>query len=309
MQAFTPPSYLKNKHIQTVYSNWLKPKITHEFATNFLTLPDNDFIETKSYIKKSHDTLVILLHGLEGSAHSSYIQYLAKRLLEHDMDIFIPQFRSCGRHMNKLPEFYNAGETKDLAFVVNSLRNKYPKKKLYACGFSLGGSILLNYLAKNSTITKAVAISTPFDLEKTTECLPVFYDKIFTHSVKKKLQLKYNMHITLPISHNEISSIKKIADFDHKVIAPLYGFKSGKDYYRKASCKQILNNIQTPTLIIHSEDDPFIPKTSLPTMEDMSSSIQFLTTTHGGHNGFVLSGHPWNAQHWHIGQIIHFFSK
>ena len=121
MSDFKPPYYLKNKHIQTLFSNVIKPKIFNNYTATTITLPDNDVIEVMSDINVQRESLVILIHGLEGSAQSSYIQYMAQALLQENFDVCIPQFRSCGMYINNLSEFYHAGETKDLAFIIEYL--------------------------------------------------------------------------------------------------------------------------------------------------------------------------------------------
>jgi len=76
-------------------------------------------------------------------------------------------------------------------------------------------------------------------------------------------------------------------DFDGRVTAPLHGFWSAEDYYRRASSRYYLGAIRTPTLIIHAADDPFVFAHSLPEASELSACTEFELTAKGGHVGFV----------------------
>lgn len=69
--------------------------------------------------------------------------------------------------------------------------------------------------------------------------------------------------------------------------APLNGFADAKDYYRRASSRYFLGENRTPTLIIHSSDDPFVFSHSLPEANELPSQTTFELHSRGGHVGFV----------------------
>jgi len=70
----------------------------------------------------------------------------------------------------------------------------------------------------------------------------------------------------------------------------LSGFDSAADYYAKSSSNQFLPWIDTPTLLIHSRDDPFMTPEIIPGPSDLSSSITLEISDRGGHVGFVERG-------------------
>ena len=86
--------------------------------------------------------------------------------------------------------------------------------------------------------------------------------------------------------------------FDHHVTAPLHGFKSGADYYEKSSSRQYLKQITTPTLLIHSSDDPFMTAEVIPDENDLSASVTLELSNKGGHVGFISGNSPWHAEYW-----------
>ena len=72
-----------------------------------------------------------------------------------------------------------------------------------------------------------------------------------------------------------------------RVTAPLHGFADAHDYYKRASSRFYLGGIRTPTLIIHSSDDPFIDAGSIPPPDELSASTELELHEHGGHVGFI----------------------
>ena len=49
------------------------------------------------------------------------------------------------------PQLYSAGHTDDLRQALIYISQKYPKAQLYGVGFSLGASVLVNYLGQEGT--------------------------------------------------------------------------------------------------------------------------------------------------------------
>ncbi len=86
--------------------------------------------------------------------------------------------------------------------------------------------------------------------------------------------------------------------FDHNVTAQLHGFESADDYYSKSSSRQYLCDINTPTLILHSKDDPFMSHHAIPAASELSGSVTLELSSHGGHVGFIYGNNPVNANYW-----------
>src|SRR5699024_492075 len=78
----------------------------------------------------------------------------------------IMEYRGAGSTPNRCDRFYHAGAWHDPQAVVQELRMRHPNRQIGVVGFSLGASILLNWLITDSKapVDAAVAISPPFDL-------------------------------------------------------------------------------------------------------------------------------------------------
>ena len=249
--------------------------------------------------------LVLLLHGLEGSANSGYARQLYRELTARRFQAVGLNFRGCSGEPNRLPRAYHSGETGDLAHVVRVLRERYPERVIGAVGFSLGGNVLLKYLGeggqKGQGIDTAVAISVPFDLSAGADYVERGFSKTYRALLVRKLKRK--VRVKARIMSGEIDLARTLAtrtfrEFDSAVIVPIHGFEDAEDYYRSSSSAQFLGSIRVPTLLIHSSDDPFLPPECVPErVTQRNPHIHTEFTRSGGHVGFV-SGVPWAPVFW-----------
>ena len=136
-------------YFSTIYSAKIRRAPMIEFQRERLSLDDGDFLDLDWAFAQDKNTnqarsVVILLHGLEGNAHRSYMRGQAATILEQGFDIFGMNFRGCSGADNLKLQSYNAGKTEDLDQVVQHIVTLNRYRRIYAVGFSLGGSLLLN---------------------------------------------------------------------------------------------------------------------------------------------------------------------
>ena len=76
------------------------------------------------------------------------------------------QYRNCGEKPNRLAQSYHAMRWQELDWTVENLRGRFPEAPVGVVGFSIGGSILLNWLGQYEikNIAAACAISVPYKL-------------------------------------------------------------------------------------------------------------------------------------------------
>ncbi len=198
-------------------------------------------------------------------------------------------FRSCGGEMNQTRRFYHSGEYEDLQTVCKWIETQYPDSIQIAAGFSLGGSVLLNYLnhfSDESLIQAFAAVSVPYDLYRGSVNLQNgfnrLYDYQFLITLRDKLQQKRRIFEDLPAFYGST-----LFEFDDQVTAPVHGFKDAEDYYNQCSSAFFLDRISKPGLLIHSREDPLCPFDYIP-MDDIHQN-PYLTacfTERGGHVGY-----------------------
>ncbi len=85
-----------------------------------------------------------------------------------------------------------------------------------------------------------------------------------------------------------LKNVHSVRDFDEHITARYMGFAGAADYYDKASSSHVLDRIAVPTLVIHSDDDPFVVMSAESQRKLMENpNVTFLHTTHGGHCAFI----------------------
>jgi len=156
-------------------------------------LPDGDFLDLDFSDGDPRLPLVVVLHGLEGSARSTYALEMYRVLAAREIQAVGLNFRSCSGDLNRTPRLYHSGETGDLAHVLGMLRERFPGRRMGAVGFSLGGNVLLKYLgeaAGAAGAAAAVAISVPFDLAAGAVYLERGFARAYRRYLVRKLQRK-----------------------------------------------------------------------------------------------------------------------
>lgn len=315
--AFKPAWWLPNPHLQTLWPSLFRSDIAHlALEKERLELPDGDFIDLVWLGKdQSPQPLVIILHGFEGSIDSHYAKGMMLALQNHGWRSVFMHFRGCSGEPNRLQRGYHSGETGDLDYLVKVLRAREPETALAAVGFSLGGNVLLKWIgetAQRNPLKAAAAISVPFDLNKAVlriqRGFSRFYQWYFLKCLRERLMHKFQFvspHIE-PVSLLKTNSMQ---DFDDLYTAPLHGFTDATEYYTAASSRYYLRSIQTPTLILHAKDDPFMTEDVIPLHHELSSSIHLEVTDSGGHVGFVTGNHPLAPEYWQEQRIPLFFKE
>ncbi len=289
---YSPPLLFRNAHFSTMFPYAFRKRLRPVFDRSRFSTSDGDFLDL-DFIYKECSSVILLLHGLEGSSESQYILGLIASLSDVKVDICAMNHRSCSGEINKNKTMYHSGYIDDLIEVVNSLSTKYDQ--IFLCGYSLGGSMILNYLGRHQHIPKQVkaglTFSVPIDLTSSAVMLNHWKNKAYTiqflSTLNKKILSKVSQFPD-ELKAADYENIKNLTDYDNKVTAPLHGFKSAKDYYKRASSKPYLQNIKIPTLSINSHDDSFLAPPCFPYKEaDGHQYFHFLGTKHGGHCGFA----------------------
>jgi len=314
-KPFRPAWWLRSPHAQTLWASTcrLKPKIATRRER--IELPDGDFIDLNWSRGNESAPLAVILHGLEGSLDSGYVRGIMTALKKSGWQAVVMHFRGCSDEPNRLPRAYHSGDTGDIAYFVNELRQRFPNRTLAAVGYSLGGNALLKWLGEsgeNNPLQAAVAVSVPFDLAIAASKLKQggsrLYQQHLLTNLKKTIECKKAL-LEPVIDFNSALASEDFYDFDDRVTAPLHGFQDVHDYYQRSSSKQYLTGIKIPTLIIHSSDDPFMTPAAVPNSSEVSEAVTFELCQHGGHVGFISGRLPGKANYWLENRIPAFLAK
>jgi len=264
---------------------------------------DGDFLEAHHLDAAPGAPRLILLHGLEGTIRSHYLQGLLAEARRRGWGGSVLIFRSCGDEINRTRRFYHSGETSDLAFALEQIAAEFPDSPLFIAGISLGGNVLLKFLGERGAdvdprIKGAAAISVPFDLGKSSRHIDVgfarVYQRFFMKSLMRKTIAKLEQFPDL-IDSGQLAGIRTIYDFDDNLTAPVHGFRDADDYYGQSSSLGWLHGISVNTLLLSSVDDPFLPPEVLHEVRGIATgnpALKLEFTPQGGHAGFVSGANP-----------------
>jgi len=314
-RPFRPAWWLPGAHAQTIAGRHLRPTHGVRYRRERIDTPDGDFLDldfatVDGTAELDGDSpLCIVIHGLEGSAQSAYVLESCRALAEHGIRAAAMNFRACSGEPNRTARFYHAGETEDLAFLLELLAARFPKATLLGVGFSLGANQLLKYLGERgeaSRIRAAAAVSVPFDLGRGADKLwRSFMGRAYTRHFVGRLVAKYRLKrrvrtgLAWPeLDAERILAARSFREFDDALTARLHGFRDAEDYYTTSSSARFLHAIRVPTLLVQALDDPFVDDAALPDDAiDANPMLHRAFVPRGGHVGFI-AGPPHRPRFW-----------
>ena len=303
---FRPAWWLRSPHLQTMWPSLARRRPRPALMSRRVELADGDFIDLA--IGDGDGPRVLIVHGLEGDMDSHYAGSLVARLAREG---FVPVFmhlRGCSGEPNRLDRSYHSGATEDLADVLTALAEDPQGPPAAAVGFSLGANLLLKYVGERDRplVGHAVAVSVPFVLRDAMLRLNLGRSRIYRRYLITRLKQGYRrkfMERPSPLDV-DLDTINDFNTFDDRITAPLSGFAGVFDYYNRASCRQFLPYIHTPTLIIHAADDPFMFPSTVPFEHELGPGVTLELACYGGHVGFIAGTVPWRPVYWLEERII-----
>lgn len=255
--------------------------------------------------------LVVLVHGLTGCADSYYLMVTARNLLEAGYSVLRLNLRGAGATRATCRERYHAGRTQDLRDALAALPGPASERGILAVGYSLGANLLLKFLGGEGggAIIAAAAISAPIELRAASLAMMRRRNRAYQSYLLRRMKAEAFGPRTEyePKRSRAIASARTVYGYDDTVVAPLNGFDGAEDYYARCSSRRSLDDIATPTLVIHALDDPWIPSDDYARYDwRRNRRLTALLPPHGGHVGFHGLG---GSAPWHDRCIVRFFER
>lgn len=305
---FKPAWWLRNAHAQTLYSPLLRRLKAPIDKKERFELSDGDFVDLSWAINglDTNSPVVVLLHGLGGDSNSSYVAGLMHAFNRRGWRGLLMHFRGASEEPNRLPRAYHSGDTHDVDALLKNLAIREPHTRKAVVGVSLGGNVLLKWLGEQGSQTlveAAVAVSVPFELRRVADRVNQGFSRVYQAHLLARLRQVFRRKWAehphqLPFSSSKLDELKCFWTFDENITAPLHGYPNVHAYYREASSRQYLMHIETPTLMIHALDDPFMTPKAVPRAEELSKEVILEVSPKGGHVGFITGPIPGVAQYW-----------
>lgn len=305
-KTFTPAWWLPEGHSQTLWRKFTATQ-TAQHSRQRIELSDGDYIDLDwalqpdAAISRSNK-ITVVLHGLCGCSESPYVVSLQNLLSEGGHSSVAMNFRGCSGTVNRLARAYHSGVSSDLDQVFAQLSSRYPNYEFNFVGYSLGANVLLKWLGETGgyeQVANAVAVSTPFQLAQCSQAMLEgssriygrYFFKVLTSEFSKKLDhfksIGAESEVKTLSALKQMHELETLWDFDDHITAPLHGFSNAQDYYSQCSSAGFIEHINTPTLLIHSSNDPLIPQTAIPQPKDLPATVEMELYAKGGHVGFI----------------------
>jgi len=237
--------------------------------------------------------VAVLVHGLAGSSLSPYIVRVANMMLRLGIRPVRMNLRGAGDGFGLAKKTYHAGRTGDLRAVVETLAAEAPGSPIGLIGFSLGGALTLKLASEAlenpvAGLDCVLAANPPLDLSACCQHMRLreqkVYDLGFTRLLVREVK---RLHIRFPeLGPDDLAGVKSVFDFDDRYTAPRNNFRNAEDYYAQSSAGPVLHRISLPGLVVHAEDDPFIPAQSTRSVA-FPTSLALELIPSGGHLGYI----------------------
>lgn len=283
IQNFEPITRFWSGHIQTLLGHFLtSPKWDFPTEKVKIELGDGELIEGEYSDLKGPYTLV-LMHGLGGGRRSDYMERTAVIGSQLGWNVLTVDHRGAGEHLTR--KTYHSGRGEDASDIISWCRKRDPRAKIFAVGFSMSGSILLNLLTGKRGTEKpdyACVVNAPIDLLDASDNLMKGFSRVYDfrfYRLLKELILKRGQIKKLPL----FGTVRLL---DELHTSRLNDFLHAEDYYQKCSTIDSVDKINTPTFVLTAEDDPFV-KSKNYLKAQWSQFCHVTIAKSGGHMGYI----------------------
>jgi uncharacterized protein len=332
LTPFEPIGLLRGAHLQTLIGNfWRRQPFSIPSQSETVEVDPADGSRILCHCHWQPETVraarltILLVHGLEGSSDSQYIQGIAARAFALGCNVIRMNMRNCGGTDSWTPTLYHSGLSGDVNAALHRFVNLYGLERLAIAGYSMGGNLVLKLAGDLGDdappwLLAAVGVCPAADLSATADALHSPSNRIYERHFLRNLMRRFRRKVELfpeRYSIEGLGPIRSVREFDDRITAPHSGFTGADDYYSRAAASRVVSHIAIPTLVLHALDDPFIrmePGTRAGLQQN--PSVTLIETAHGGHCAFLAktsrvrslqpNGFDHNSRHWAEETLVQF---
>lgn len=302
---FRPHRLLRNPHVQSVLASsgvrrflFRRQRVGLLRGTVEHVLDCGDGVRLQGFhsaqsVLPEARGLVVLLHGWEGSADSTYVLQTGARLLRDGYDVFRLNFRDHGatHHLNQ--GLFHSCLIDEVVGAITAIAERFPQRPLALAGFSLGGNFALRVALRAPTAGIALSyalavcpvISPRNGLYGLEAGLPL-YERYFLYKWRSSLRQKQALFPDFTV-FDEGELRGNLRELTRSLVLRHTGFTSLEDYLDGYSLEgDALASLTIPTTILTAADDPVIPISDFRALT-LSPQVELEVASHGGHCGFI----------------------
>jgi predicted alpha/beta-fold hydrolase len=308
VDVFDPPRWLRNPHVQSVLASssirrvlFRQRRAALEAASTEHVLDCGHGVRLQGFHSAQSTlalprALVVLLHGWEGSAQSSYILHTGARLLAEGCDVFRLNFRDHGEthHLNN--ELFHSCRIDEVVGAVKQISLKFAQRPLAIGGFSLGGNFALRVALRAPAAQIPLAwafgvcpVISPRAGLASIEAAPWFYERYFMHKWRSSLKRKQALFPQREL-FSKVELQGNMRDLTRRMVQRHTDFGTLENYLDGYSIAgDALAALGVPATILTAADDPVIPVADFRALT-LAPQTELRIVAHGGHCGFIRDG-------------------
>jgi len=309
---YFPNPLLSHPLVQSVLAPYARPAATGlNFHRQFVPTPDGGTIclswaSVRNITVNDDAPVLFVLPGTNGDELTSWYIHLVCReaIAVYGYHVVVYVRRGCNLPMtNGRPQDY-ADPMKpagDMSLALSIVRARFPRSKLAAVGYSLGGNYLANYLGSRNEceIDCAASVCAAYDVTGLSYWIEHRYKLVDWFLRMNKTQcLRDNRSVI----ENDVEAMRRGVNIEKIIAAPSFRAQCELDnllvwgepgetlnrYLDRSSCANRIEKIKVPTLFLASLDDPvshdlFIPYEKI----NSNPNCVLVTTNSGGHHAYV----------------------
>jgi len=301
-EAFKPGFFFRNPHLQTFLGrSKIRVRKEEHFrrASKAMVLDCGEGVRLLGYHTRQETGdakgLIVLIHGWEGSADSTYILATAGFFFRRGFDVFRLNLRDHGESHHLNEGLFHGALIRETFQALQNIAALPTYGRLYLIGFSLGGNFALRLALKHSrekeipALTRVFAISPALDPHKATVAIDNgwgVYRRYFLNKWKRSLRKKQALFPEL-YDFKPLMKARSCMEMTESIMIYYRDFSDFRDYFRQYTLVgPAFRGLSVPTTIMVSRDDPVIPTIDfyeLHAQENLHLSVQ----PYGGHCGFI----------------------
>lgn len=304
MAHFQPSPLLRNAHLQSVLAS-IPPRKTavRKRSAGFTAQSDDVLVDCGAGVRLlGHVTLapgggnsrmVVMIHGWEGSAESTYMLSVAPQLLARGYSVFRLNLRDHGdtHHLNE--DLFHSCRLDEVVGAFGWIQDSYQDKRLSAVGYSLGGNFALRVAAvapaAELRLDKVIAICPVLNPVQTMAALDSGWWVYRDYFIRRWRNSLLRKRAAFPEQYDfgKLTQFTNLADMTEYFVLRYTTFPDLNIYLNGyALTGERLARLAVPSCMLLADDDPVIPIDGLEAMQ-ASEALNVYRSLHGGHCGFL----------------------
>jgi hypothetical protein len=249
---------------------------------------------------RSDSPLVVILHGLTGSADGVMLQITARMLLEAGFPVLRVNLRGAGDTAPHCRRQYHSGLVADIDALLDQLPRDAVDEGVVFLGYSLGGNIVMNHLCRrpdHGLVRAGMSVCSPIFPESSVQALERPRNAAYQRYLVAAMQREALRCALAPDMRRRVEAATSIRHYDDTVSAPAHGWPDAATFYADVASLPHVGAIRVPALQLTARDDPWIPPEPYEVSARTGSDrLTVVIAGGGGHCGFHAADHP---QPWH----------